>query len=292
LIPQLLLSGLIVKFENLHPSLSSKSEVPFAGKIMTSYWAYEALAVNQFTNNAYEKYFYNVDKHASFATFKLNFWLDAMRTKLDDAEALLNEKNNDATLADALLTLKNELEDEARLSEIRFLHINLLSTNSFDKKTVIAMRKHFDALEIFYRDKNLQASKEKQRIVKQLAPNQASEKAFAVWKQNNENLAVADAVKNVAHEDRIEEIDNHFVQLSDNIFNLPPQSNFLIAHFYAPEKPIFGSFFETFNINVFVIWVMSFVLAITLYFNAFANAFKAMGNITGWRYSKKPKKYL
>ncbi len=293
LIPQLLLSGLIVKFENLHPSLSSKSEVPFAGKIMTSFWAYEALAVNQFTNNAYEKYFYNVDKHASFATFKLNFWLDAMRTKLDDAEALLNEKNNETKLANALLTLKNELEDESRLSEIKFTKMNLLNAHSFDKKTLIALRKHFDELEEFYRDKNLQASKEKQRIVKQLAPNQASEKAFAIWKQNNENLAVADAVKNVAHEERIEEIDNHFIQLSDNIFNLPPQSNFLNAHFYAPEKPVFGSYFDTFDINVFVIWVMSFLLSITLYFNAFANAFKAMGNLfTGWRYTKKPKKYL
>ena len=55
-----MLSGVIVKFENLNPSIASKKEVPLVGKVMTSYWAFEALMVNQFKSNAYEKYYFDV----------------------------------------------------------------------------------------------------------------------------------------------------------------------------------------------------------------------------------------
>jgi ABC transport system ATP-binding/permease protein len=54
-IPQLILSGIIVKFEELNPSLSSPSRIPFYGEIITARWAYEALAVYQFKNNPLRK---------------------------------------------------------------------------------------------------------------------------------------------------------------------------------------------------------------------------------------------
>src|SRR5207237_10043643 len=75
LIPQLLLSGVIVKFEKLNPVLTSQKNVPAAGEIMTSRWAFEALAVDQFKNNKYEKIFYDVDKKTFYDDFKKNLWI-------------------------------------------------------------------------------------------------------------------------------------------------------------------------------------------------------------------------
>ena len=43
IIPQLLLSGVIVKFDKLNPSISSQNFVPFTGEVMTSRWAFEAV---------------------------------------------------------------------------------------------------------------------------------------------------------------------------------------------------------------------------------------------------------
>ncbi|MBL4652320.1 MAG: ATP-binding cassette domain-containing protein, partial [Flavobacteriales bacterium] len=62
LIPQLLFSGLIIKFEKLNPVITSQTHVPFIGDSMASRWAFEALVVNQFKNNEFEKYFYEYDK--------------------------------------------------------------------------------------------------------------------------------------------------------------------------------------------------------------------------------------
>ena len=60
LIPQLLLGGIIVKFDKLHKSLTSYEYVPLIGDLMASRWAYEALVVEQFKYNKYERYFFPV----------------------------------------------------------------------------------------------------------------------------------------------------------------------------------------------------------------------------------------
>ena len=61
-IPQIILSGVIVKFEKLNPNVSSPDQIPFYGEMITSRWAYEALAVYQFKENNYEKQFYELDR--------------------------------------------------------------------------------------------------------------------------------------------------------------------------------------------------------------------------------------
>lgn len=48
LIPQLLLGGVVVKFDELHDSVTDKVYVPLAGDLMASRWAFEALSVEQF----------------------------------------------------------------------------------------------------------------------------------------------------------------------------------------------------------------------------------------------------
>ena len=53
IIPQLLLAGVVVKFDKLNPTLASQGSVPISGEVMASRWAFEALAVNQFKENAY-----------------------------------------------------------------------------------------------------------------------------------------------------------------------------------------------------------------------------------------------
>jgi energy-coupling factor transporter ATP-binding protein EcfA2 len=57
LIPQILLSGVIVRYDKLHPLINCNEGVPLIGNVMTSRWSYEALTVEQFANNPFEKQF-------------------------------------------------------------------------------------------------------------------------------------------------------------------------------------------------------------------------------------------
>jgi hypothetical protein len=69
-IPQIILSGVLVKFEKLNPNVSSPVSIPFYGEMITARWGYEALSVRQFKDNKFEKQFYYYDKAMSQAKFK------------------------------------------------------------------------------------------------------------------------------------------------------------------------------------------------------------------------------
>ena len=49
---------------------------------MASRWAYEAMAVNQFKDNDYEKLIYQDKKDMSFANWKKDQWESTLETKL------------------------------------------------------------------------------------------------------------------------------------------------------------------------------------------------------------------
>jgi ABC-type multidrug transport system ATPase subunit len=55
LIPQLILSGVVVKFDKLNPRIGNPATVPLVGDLMASRWAFEAAMVTQFKDNDFEK---------------------------------------------------------------------------------------------------------------------------------------------------------------------------------------------------------------------------------------------
>ena len=62
-------------------------------------------------------------------------------------------------------------------------------------------------------------------------------------------------------------MDGKFIQKTDPIYLDPVNSNFGRAHFYAPRKKFMGNFYETFGFNLCIIWLMSLIMGITLYFD-------------------------
>ena len=53
---------------------------------MASRWAFEALAVNHYKNNLFEKEFYQQDRQLKAAEFKKNYWLGKMRSKVSSCQ--------------------------------------------------------------------------------------------------------------------------------------------------------------------------------------------------------------
>ena len=86
----------------------------------------------------------------------------------------------------------------------------------------------------------------------------------------NENLA--SLVRNSDSKERIIEINNHFVRKIDLIFfepYVPKNPLNYRAHMYAPVKQFLGMKIDTFWFNIGVIWTMTIMLYITLYFDIF-----------------------
>ena len=82
IIPQILFSGVLVKYENLNPWLTSQKYVPIIGNLMPSRWAFEALAVHQAANNRYEKEYFHINTQVYHYNFKKNYWIPEMEASI------------------------------------------------------------------------------------------------------------------------------------------------------------------------------------------------------------------
>lgn len=92
-------------------------------------------------------------------------------------------------------------------------------------------------------------------------------KAYTDLINANTNNYLSDLMRNTLAENKIALNDGEFEQIIDPIFRNPISSFF--AHFYAPKKKMFGTYFDTFTFNLLVIWMMGILLYISLYFNGF-----------------------
>src|SRR6185295_5355042 len=93
LIPQLILSGVVVKFDKLNPTIGNTATVPFVGDLMASRWAFEAAMVTQFKDNKFEKEFYKYDKVMANSDYQKVYFIPELETKLQ--YCLSNYRSND-----------------------------------------------------------------------------------------------------------------------------------------------------------------------------------------------------
>jgi len=265
-IPQIILSGIIVSFDKLNPTISNPKDIPFYGEIMTSRWAYEALAVRQFKDNEYEKLFYPYEKAMSQADFKKNYWLRTLKNKINTIERAMNKGEDLATVSEELILLRNEIGKELeRTPNIQCKNIDKLTEETFDISLLDDVKQYFQQLNRYYVKYYNKASSLKDQKVTDLQETKEARENFVMLKKEHHNENLTDFARNSNELDRIVEYEGNLYQKIDPIFQ-DPEHNFLKAHFYAPRKPFFGQFMDTFWANILVIWSMTIALYATLYF--------------------------
>ncbi len=272
LIPQILLSGVIVKFEELNPKISSRSVVPFSGDIMTSRWAFEALAVNQFENNNYEKNIYNYEKEISNSGFKKVYWF----SKMND---LINECKNGNIDKLKLLQHEVKLESEA-VPETAFASLNKISSGNFDENTVIELKDYLLKVKKYYSEKYDEAVKSKDAWIGTFQESESGKAGYQQLLSGYQNSKMEELVKNAGSDlDAVVEEDGKLTATADPIFRDASNDHFIRSHFFAPKKNIFGKLYGTYWVNIIVIWGMSLFLWITLYFDALRKFLNVFSNL-------------
>jgi hypothetical protein len=269
IIPQLLFSGVMVKFDKLNPIITSQSVVPVVGDMMTSRWAFEALAVKQFKDNAFTKRTYKYDKAISVATFKKDYWMPGITAKLDNAEQNYKKPENKKEVEDALAMIKNELEKELKVrgnEKISQAGLSGLNMSSFGPTVANQVREILNKLKNNYLANFKNASAGKEKIDGEFNKDSISRANYLREKDQYENESLQDLVTNRNTPYRILDLDGHYIQKIDPIYMDPVDSDFGRAQFFAPRKKFFGNFYDTYSVNIIVIWGMSLILAVTLYF--------------------------
>ena len=279
-IPQIILSGIIVKFEKLNPTISSPSSIPIYGEVIVARWAYEALAVNQFINNKYQKPFYFYDEAMSISDYKRNYWLRTLQNKVSLCERNINNPLRSNEVEAALKILRNELNHEANSvsgSRYPFKQVNKLNIDDLNLEVISELNKYLEQLRLYYVKLYNKSSQKKDSIISSKQKTEADREAFLDLKRKHYNETLNEFVRNSSEVERIIEYKGRLIQKIDPIYLLP-ENKILRAHFYAPVKNLFGNEFSTFWVNVLVIWLSTIVMYIALYYRLLKRLLDFMEN--------------
>jgi ABC-type multidrug transport system ATPase subunit/uncharacterized tellurite resistance protein B-like protein len=285
LIPQLILSGVVVKFDKLNPVIGNTSTVPLVGDIMASRWAFEAAMVAQYKDNRFEREFYAADKEMASADYKKIYYIPTLETKLGFVN--LNHKNPDPGIQDLvendLVVLRNELGRELNyVNKTDFKSMEKLHGGKFDSLAFNECSKFLDALKVFYVNRYNIADRAKEKKVESMTSSSQGEADFEALRHAYQNEAITELVKNMAETNRIIEQDGRLIQKFYPVYKNPDPDHLVDfdAQFYMPAKHFLSRNIDTLVFNVGVIWSMTIVLAIMLYYEVLRKIVDGLSNIS------------
>ncbi len=291
IIPQLLFSGVMVKFDKLNPVITSQSVVPVIGDMMASRWAFEAMAVKQYRDNEYNKDRYKYEKAIGMATYKKDYWLVAMVNKLNDCSENYSIPQKKQDVKDELKMLKSEIEKELNLPAFKKINLKCnglegLTIEKFNLDVAAQVNDFFEnTIKRIYINQNNTCIGLKDSVTNYYEVKLGKE-GYAKIKNEYDNTSLDDLVTNKNTEMRILDLEGSFVQKLYPVYLDPVDSDLGRAQFFAPRKKVFGSYIDTFYFNLGVIWLMSIILFITLYFEVLKNFITMLENVFS-RFGKK-----
>ncbi len=258
IIPQLLFSGVIVKFDKLNPALSEATHVPFAGNLMPSRWSYEAIAVQQSTQNRLEKDFIHLRIQKNESEWKKDYWLPEIKYHLT---ILTNNESSDEQKGISRELLINEIKKE----ENKWTNLSCESCveDLKDKKFILSTKftKFLQILRVKYTKDINKASDSIQSIIKNMGDE------YKELKNDYTNEALQLIVTNRLERNKVITLDGELHSNYKPIFTMPEKASFFKSHFYSPYKFIFGKKIKTFYTNILILWGMTFLGYILLYFD-------------------------
>ncbi|MCE5346956.1 MAG: ATP-binding cassette domain-containing protein [Bacteroidales bacterium] len=266
LVPQLLLGGAMIQFDDLHKSFSRKIYVPVIGDIMVTRWAYEAMSVEQFKRNKFEKPFFKYDMELSQNEWYASFLLPILETTADECLVTVKDPGSLETAEMNLRKLSYHINDLSAVSGIKPGNwISNLNYQRFNETAANGVKFFLDSLKSSFRIRNRAVLYERDSLYKKTS-DRMGEEEFIKMRGRYYNEKLADILLNRMNVSKIYDAGNRFIQKADPVF-MRPGSKTGRAHFYAPFKQIGGLRIETMIFNIIAVWIMSFVMFITLYYN-------------------------
>ncbi len=285
IIPQLILSGVVVKFDKLNPTIGNTATVPFVGDLMASRWAFEAAMVTQFKDNLFEKEFYMYDKVMANSDYKKVYYIPEIETRLQ--YSLNNFKSDDPEIkekvtADLLLINKELHREVVEVGLEPIDHLQNLTIDKFDSATYQQVIAFLETLKRVYINRYNKADREKERLVISMTDTPEKAKTFERYRERYHNDAIADLTKNMSELHRIIEKDGKLIQKIYPIYKNPDPEHTVDfdAQFYMPAKHFLSRNIDTLFFNIGVIWSMCLFLLITLYFDVLRRIIDGIGNLS------------
>ena len=281
LIPQMILSGVLFSFDKLNNVISTKGKVPLIADVMASRWAYEAMAVYQFVNNDYETPYYEYEKQAAMADFKAEFIMNDLKARNKFINDNIGSKDQETLkeIEKGLKILRDNLRNEKFKLGIEKLSIDSeITIGKFNGELGEKLDRYFDEYQKHYRKIYNQYTA---KIEKRMAKNERKGRNINDDKNRYLNESLSDLVRNTTTKSRLLEYDGELIQQINPVFQDPGKSGIFDyrTQFFAPKKNLLGVEMGTFWFNIIVIWFMTVLFYIFLYFELLKKGINSFGKV-------------
>jgi ABC-type multidrug transport system ATPase subunit len=273
IIPQLLLSGVVIPFDKFNPNVSTPNGIPVLGEMMTSRWAFEAFMVTQYKDNPFEKQFYKLDQQAALAEYKKVYYIPTLESKLNfvlNNRAKWRDRSETNQVKKSLDLLRSEIGFELKkIGEDRFPELNKLQIGNFDSLTFHKTDTFLRTLKQFYSIRMAKAKTEKEALISSFTDTPEKIEKYSQMRMGYENESVHNMVVNSENLTRIIEWKGQLIQKIYPVYfqDHRPHNYFdFTSNFYVPTKPFAGRYFDTYYFNISMIWFFSALLYVALYF--------------------------
>ncbi len=260
LLPQMLLGGLILSYDDLRDRDAPHACPPWIGELTASRWAFEALVVEQFQANALQRRFLGIDQDLSRLDHLANDRIPALVGRLD---------------ALYLDTTPPPRRDEIRGLLDRELRTLSLATGQLPGAAAAAAalrppdRTGLDDLKASLRQlaRDLQPQRQDlQRRRNDLHTRllaDLGEAGLAAFVKTHTNRKIIELVRNKSQLAALRDQGQRFIQLSDPVFQTP-ESPWGRAPFMAGAKRLGPFTLRTYPFDIAVLWLMNAALALLL----------------------------
>jgi len=251
-LPQILLSGVVVKFDQLYYKLSSPEVVPIIGDIMASRWAYEAIDVYQFKHNAFEYPIFNAEYKESNLRSGLLYIIPLITSNQDEIASMpLNQriKSHEYGIVKSAIYQLNQLDIGSAKKQVE------LNSLQDDSLKLFSMRLSEYKSHLSREYNRVIAYKE--RIIEQQMTLVGGSDAYINLRNQYQNEALVDLVRNRSEQEPVRIEGTKVTVMVDPVFHAP-RSRIGRAHFYAPFKKIWNWEIDTYLFNSIVLWIMWF----------------------------------
>jgi hypothetical protein len=288
IIPQLLFSGVLVKFDKLHiNSNSSREFVPVIGDLMAARWSFEALAVRQFKDNKFEKNFLKSKIDESQNDYYGSLLINS-KLKLD---LMICRNYKDSTIYrdevnKSFKRLNYHIPILAEKSKIKFgKWKDSLTAEKFDSIVDKSTLTFLDSSKKYFMSLQKLATSSYNKIMDSLK-TELGEEGRIDLNNSYENTKLKEVILDQFNPEKIHKTPDKYIQKANPGY-MKATSKFGRAHFYAPYKMIGNYEIDTYEFNLLVLWLVTLFLYVILYFKLIQKIITFFGTLRFARSEKK-----
>jgi len=263
LVPQIMLGGASVSFDELMDREAGARNVPAIANIMPSRWGYEALVVEQYAGNRYMRLFFEDERLAINSDYMLQVHIPRMQSLADYPLLESAQPDHAGQVRRKLAVLAAELKImEERTGIASGLAAAMLEPQAYTLDSCRYVKEYLERTEKYYQGLHTQAVANKRAAEKRL--NDVMGIAGAQkFKSAYYNEDIANLVLNVKDLDAVRISGKRLVRVAAPVFE-EPESKLGGAPFLASSKRVGSCRMETLYFNLLVLGVMAVVLFLAL----------------------------